>query len=94
MQVITYGPSKMGYDKELDETYFTTELMVDGRNSGMFVNRSLFPDLKRFIGGMTSASQLQAYMETSVRKMVSTALFEVDSAVVAKFIADEIKKAK
>lgn len=94
MQVITYGPSKMGYDEELDETYFTTELMVDGRNSGMFVNRGLFPDLKRFIGGMKDPRTKSAYMKTTIGKMLSTALFEVDEFTVADFIAREISKAK
>ena len=84
----------MGHDNETDETYFTTELLVDGCNSGMFINRDLFPVLKRFIKEINDQDQLRAYLNTIIRQMVSTALLEVESDVIAEFLANEIKQAK
>ena len=94
MQVISYGPSKMGHDTETDETYFTTELLVDGVNSGIFINRALYPIMKRFIKDIKDPKVKFAYVQTTIGNMVKEARVAVDVETLAEFIANEIKNSK
>jgi hypothetical protein len=82
------APTKPGY------AVFTTELLVDGKNSGMFVQRELFGLLKKFYAEANKPEQFAEYVRLMIEQIVSTAFFEVDADTLASFIANEIKNAK
>lgn len=84
----------MGFDEQLGENYFTTELLVDGKNSGMFVNRELFPLMKRFHGSTSNRATIEVHLWAMIKQMHETALFDVDIYELRDFIAKEIANAK
>ncbi|MNO20527.1 hypothetical protein D3C76_102810 [compost metagenome] len=84
----------MGEDFQTGKSFFSTELLVDGKNSGMFVNKDLFPLLKHFNGTLDDRATLEVHLWAMIKKMHSTALFDADIYVLRDFINDEIDNAK
>lgn len=83
----------MGHDTDTYDSCFVTELLVDGKNSGMFVSRELFPRLKRFYLEM-DLQQIKTHLEVTVFGMLETALFPVDNEAIVEFLVNETIKAK
>lgn len=84
----------MGEDFQTGKSFFSTELLVDGKNSGIFINKELFPLLKRFNGSLSDRATLEVHLWAAIKQMHSTALFDVDIYVLRDFINDEIANAK